>query len=176
MVGATMAPMIAVVIALIGLVGSAAVGNALSEWFRRRNLHESIKADLSVWTQLPDGDAKSRLLARIEQRVDGLAVEPKPSLILRFAAAIAPSAAWLTIAFGTVILSFGWKFRRDESGILRLYTSTGNDSIPFIVFVLTIVIGVLVNAIVLDATSTTARRRIRKLIRDRAKSPVPQTD
>ncbi|VEG15842.1 Uncharacterised protein [Mycolicibacterium phlei] len=171
-----MTPMIAVVIALIGLVGSAAVGNALSEWFRRRNLHESIKADLSVWTQLPDGDAKSRLLARIEQRVDGLAVEPTPSLILRFAAAIIPSAAWLALTFGTVILSYGWKFRRDESGILRLYTSSGNDSMPFLVFILMVVIGVFVNAIVLEATGTTARRRIRKLIRDRSNPPVPQTD
>ena len=76
-----------VVGALIALVGTVVASSAVGEWLRRRDLRESIKGDLDIWTRLPDeSDAKAGLLRRIDQRLDSLGAQRgvRPQLLSSF--------------------------------------------------------------------------------------------
>lgn len=72
--------MLQVVIALIGLAGSGAAGVLITDWLKRRDNRASAASDLDIWTKLPEGEAKSRLLTSIERRVWLVIEPPKPSL------------------------------------------------------------------------------------------------
>lgn len=117
--------MVELLIAIVGVVGTFAAGSAFSEWLKRRSLHGSIKADLDVWAALPDSDAKTNLLSRIEGRVNGLAVESPPRW--RLIAFWFPSGLlWAAFFVGITVINGGYGFRRDADGILRWYTADGS--------------------------------------------------
>ncbi|WP_067977102.1 hypothetical protein [Mycolicibacter icosiumassiliensis] len=125
--------MIALVIAVIGLVGTVAAGSAVSEWLARRSLPEKIKGDLAVWSELPDSETKARLLTRIEQRVERLGVEG-PSRWRVLALVFFPTTVVTFVVFDAVIIiNGGFSFRRGEDGILRWHMPNG-DSYSFIEF------------------------------------------
>jgi hypothetical protein len=66
--------------ALMGLLGSGAAAAFITEWLKQRDNRASAASDLDIWTKLPEGEAKSRLLTSIERRVWLLIEPPKPSL------------------------------------------------------------------------------------------------
>jgi hypothetical protein len=65
-----------VLVAFIGLVGTIAASGLATELFKRRDLRESIRADLEVYEKLPDSPVKDKLLGDIHYRVGDLVDEP----------------------------------------------------------------------------------------------------
>lgn len=139
--------MIALVVAVIGLIGTVAAGNAVGEWLKQRSLPEKIKGELAVWSALPDGEPKARLLARIEQRVDSLGVESprrwRAMLLVFFPA----SGISFIVYFTITVINGGYSFRRGSDGILRWHMP-GDHTFTFTEFVFRYTLTYLVLALV----------------------------
>jgi len=125
-----------VIAALIGLAGSLVAGSAFSDWLKRRNLHESIKADLEVWSALPDGAVKAHLLQKIQVRAQELPFGLRPSAARRVAAFLGPASVYVVAFFVVNSITTGATFHRDSDGILRWYPTPGHPSVTFLEFVL----------------------------------------
>lgn len=116
-----------VIVALLTLLGSAGA----VEWFRRRDQRESIKSDLEVWEKLPPGQAKDRLIARIEQRVADVGYPPRLSFILRSAWGIPALYAIVGIAVADLLHFLGGSYvlrRHSTDGLLWVDTPHGSHN------------------------------------------------
>lgn len=116
---------VVLIVAVIGLVGTLAASGAVSEWLRRRDLREAIKIDLEIWEKLPDGEAKSRLMARVERQLDGLQPDVRRK-VRRTMIANGFAAAIMLIAVHIVQwINGGFEWIRGADGILRMHTPDG---------------------------------------------------
>lgn len=119
----------AVAVALIALVGTLCtpwIAAAVKERVRVRDLRVAINADLSIYSKLPDGEAKSELLKHIETRLDSLREKDeyagRPAWIGK-AAGIASYGIMLTL----LIVSTDIRVQRDHQGALRVVSDGGLD-------------------------------------------------
>ncbi|OMC08028.1 hypothetical protein [Mycolicibacterium fortuitum] len=135
--------MLVLVVALVGLVGTVLASTAATEMLKRRDLRESIKSDIDIWSKLPDAStAKSDLLRHIDDRVQSLGVQParRARLLLTYVAVVCTAAAVFTVLL--VQGGNGIGFRRDGEGVLRFYANE-STSYTFSAFV-SVVVGILV--------------------------------
>lgn len=125
--------MVTLVVAIIGLVGTVAAGSAVGEWLTRRSLPEKIKGELAVWAELPDSEAKARLLARIEQRVEGLGVESPSRWRVLLVVFFPSTVVYFLVYYIVTVINGGYGFRRGDDGILRWHMP-GDHSYSFTEF------------------------------------------
>jgi hypothetical protein len=112
--------MLALIVAVIGLLGSGAAGVWIGDLLKRRDNRTSVAADLAVWEKLPDGTVKSDLMASIERRVKQLASPRKRSMADYFRpipmALYAIVLGILTYSF--YVVSGTMRFQRHPDGYL----------------------------------------------------------
>jgi hypothetical protein len=89
----------------LGYWGTLAASTLVSEWFKRRELCESIKCDLEVYEKLPDCEAKTELLGYVEVRVRRLikAKQPARAVVPHFVAMIISTVILVTIGAMTAL-------------------------------------------------------------------------
>jgi hypothetical protein len=110
-----------VLVAIIALIGTIAASNLVNDWFKRRDLRESIRADLEVYQKLPDSDTKSSLLEDIENRVRDMTTrKPASEPVLGVVAAMA-FALWSFI-WALMFVEGSLRFTRNhDTGMLRVH-------------------------------------------------------